>query len=58
MEWWQAGEGGWHTGWHRHNTHVADKTTPQLMGSVECKKFLATPGRGQGRGDGRQLEMP
>src|SRR5262249_51468296 len=54
---WQAGEGGWHTGVPRLSTHIADGT-PRGGGLVEREYLLAHTGRGNGRWDGRELEMP
>jgi hypothetical protein len=38
--------------------HVADETTPRVVGLVEREYLLAPTGRGNRRWDGRQLEMP
>jgi hypothetical protein len=37
--------------------HVASETTRPVVGFVQSAAFLATTGRGNGRRDGRQLEM-
>jgi len=42
----------------RRDAHVADETTPRVVGLVESEYFLAHTGRGNRRWDGRQLEMP
>src|SRR2546428_1747304 len=56
--WWQAREGRWHTGVHRLRTPVTDGTTPRVVGLVEHGACLAITGRGNGRWNGRELEMP
>src|SRR5207302_979468 len=55
---WQAREGGWHMGVPRFSTYVVDGTTPRGVDLVEHGACLATTGRGNGRGNGGQLEMP
>src|SRR5215831_8839026 len=58
-DWWrQAGEGGWHIGWHRLSTHVSERTPPRGVGLVERSYLLVPTGRGHGRWDGGELEMP
>ena len=42
----------------RRDAHVADEPTPRVVGLVEREYLLAHTGRGNRRGDGRQLEMP
>jgi len=42
----------------RCDAHVADATTPRVVGLVERAYLLAHTGRGHRRWDGRQLEMP
>src|SRR5437870_10894810 len=54
----QAREGGWHMGGPRFSTPVVDGTTPRGVDLVEHGACLATTGRGNGRGNGGQLEMP
>jgi hypothetical protein len=56
--WWQAREGRWHTGVHRLCTHVTDGTTPRVVGLVEHGACVAITGQGNGRWNGRELEMP
>ena|SRR5215813_3788218 len=42
----------------RRDAHVADETTPRVVGLVERAYLLAHTGRSHRRWDGRQLEMP
>ena len=42
----------------RCDAHVADATTPRVVDLIEYEAFLATTGWGNGRWDGRELEMP
>src|SRR5262249_42861081 len=42
----------------RCDARGADESTPRVVGLVECAHLLATTGRGNGWGNGRQLEMP
>jgi hypothetical protein len=37
--------------------HIANEPMSSVVGLVECKYFLATPGRCNRRWDGRQLKM-
>jgi hypothetical protein len=42
----------------RRAAHVADETTPRVVYLVEHGECLAITGRGNGRWDRRELEMP
>jgi len=42
----------------RRAAPVADETTPQVVGLVESSYLVAPTGRGNGRWDGGELEMP
>ena len=42
----------------RLSTHVTNEPTPRGVDLVEHEEFLATTGWGNGRWDGRELEMP
>src|SRR6266699_4955183 len=42
----------------RRYAHVADETTPRVVGLVEGRYLLAPTGRGNRRWDGGELEMP
>jgi hypothetical protein len=42
---------------HRRRAHVADGITPRVVGLGESEYLLATTGRGNGRWNGRHLEM-
>jgi hypothetical protein len=42
----------------RCDAPVADETTPRVVDFIEYEAFLATTGWGNGRWDGRELEMP
>ena len=42
----------------RRDAHGADETTPRVVGFVERAYLLVHTGGGNGRGNGRQLEMP
>src|SRR5262249_36207559 len=41
----QAGDGGWHTGWHRRSTHVPERTSSCSVGLVERVHLVASTGR-------------